>query len=192
MFKAILFILALLIFYGLYAPPSDPRWPQAFYPLDPVDLNSLNVSLDKLNGAQYFCDSENLKNPEDLIADDDGNMYVGLADGSIVKITPEGKHNVIGRGNGLILGLTWSNNKDQFYFADQLSGIGSFNIQTNQLKTIVSIINFPELTSPNAITVGQDGLIYFTDSGKILISEFHKQLLQGHPDGRVYVFDPKT
>lgn len=111
-------------------PPEDPRWPSTSYHPDPVDLNALNVSLDRLKGAKYFCDSELLQNPEDVIVDDDGNMYVGLADGSIVQVSPEGKPNVIGKGKGLILGLTWSTNKEEFYFADQSWGIGAFNIKT--------------------------------------------------------------
>lgn len=57
---------------------------------------------------------------------------------------------------------------------------------------IVSNVQFPELTSPNAVAVDSDGLIYFTNTGKILISQFHRELLQGHADGAVYVFDPKT
>ena len=55
---------------------------------------------------------------------------------------------------------------------------------------MVSLEKYPAISSPNSVTYGPDGIIYFTNTGNVKMDAFQRQILSGHPDGHVYSFDP--
>ena len=76
-------------------PPVDPvRWQPP--PVDPLpDFGPAELTVIPVPGNA----------PEDVVVDADGNIWTGVDDGRIVRISPDGQTAVVGNTGGRPLGL---------------------------------------------------------------------------------------
>lgn len=74
-----------------------------------------------------------------MAIDQEGNIYTGISDGSIVKITPSRKLKIIGKAKTGILGLSNYINSNEILFVDDATGISKINIKTKEITVMVSL-----------------------------------------------------
>ncbi|MGQ0778821.1 MAG: SMP-30/gluconolactonase/LRE family protein [Pseudonocardiales bacterium] len=129
--------------------------------------------------------------PEDVVVDDQGSIYTGLADGSIVRISGAGdKIEIIAETPGRPLGL-------EFYGDDELvvcasdHGLLAVTISTGAVRTLTATVAGTALIACNNAAVARDGTVYFSDSSqRYPIPQWRKDLIQQTRTGRLFRRNP--
>ncbi|MGH3916140.1 MAG: SMP-30/gluconolactonase/LRE family protein [Pseudonocardiaceae bacterium] len=129
--------------------------------------------------------------PEDVLVDDQGSIYTGLADGRILRISETGdKIETIAETPGRSLGL-------EFYGDDELvvcasdHGLLAVTISTGAVRTLTDTVAGTALIACNNAAVAGDGTIYFSDSSqRYPIPEWRKDLIQQTRTGRLFRRSP--
>jgi sugar lactone lactonase YvrE len=162
-----------------YTPPVAPELTGVY---EPNDYLSNIVRLGSGTGI----------GPEDVALDDEGNIYAGMEDGTIVKFSPDGESSEIyADTGGRPLGLKFDNSNNL------IVGCGKTGLLSIAPDGEVTILATEEGGVPfmntEDLDVAKDDVIYFTDgSSKFDEHEFYDELMEHRPNGRFMKYDPKT
>ncbi|WP_345195323.1 SMP-30/gluconolactonase/LRE family protein [Kistimonas scapharcae] len=136
--------------------------------------------------------------PEDLAMDQQGRIYAGVKDGTILRIIPGGKVERWAETSGRPLGLGFDS-KDNLLVADAYRGLLSFD-PSGRKTVLADQVDGQPLVYANAVDEGPDGTLYFSESSVKFGAEasggtYEASLLDlmehgGH--GRLLAFDPAT
>jgi len=136
-----------------------------------------------------------LEGPEDVAIDAAGRLYVGTADGRIVRITlpPDGSEvletlaDTGGRPFGLRFGPTGT-----LFVADGVKGLLAVD-PAGGIRTLATAAGGVPFRFTDDLDVAADGKVYFSDaSDRFSIDDYLYDLLEGLPHGRLLVWDPAT
>ena len=139
-------------------PPIHPvRWQPP--PVDPIpEQPGGSVTVVGLPGD----------GPEDIVVDADGQLWTGLVDGRIVRISPDGGHTVVADTAGRPLGMHVARD-GRVLICDSYRGLLALHPDTGELTTLVDSVDGRKLKFCSNVTETADGTIYFTES----TSDFH-------------------
>ena len=136
--------------------------------------------------------------PEDLVMDQQGRIYAGVKDGTILRITPGGKVERWAETGGRPLGLGFDS-QGNLLVADAYRGLLSFD-PSGRKTVLIDQVDGQPLVYANAVDEGPDGTLYFSESSVKFGAEatggtYEASLLDimehgGH--GRLLAFDPET
>jgi sugar lactone lactonase YvrE len=121
------------------------------------------------------------RGPEDVLLDDEGRVLCGVADGRLLRLTPDGRRvDVLADTGGRPLGLEWLPDGG-LLVCDARRGLLRVSVESGLVETLVAGLSFC-----NNAAVAPDGTIYFSDStGGIGIDHWRGELLQHSGTGRL-------
>jgi sugar lactone lactonase YvrE len=132
-----------------------------------------------------------------------GQFYVSSGNGSILRVDPtQRKYYLEVHTGGRPLGLKFG--KDgRLLVADGLLGLLAVNLQTKSIEILCNFAEGRPVRFANAVTVAEDGTIYFSDATDIapvqLLNGFYEthhsavvSLISSTPNGRVIRVNPAT
>lgn len=133
--------------------------------------------------------------PEDVVVDADGFLWVGALDGSIVRLQPDGSApEVVANTGGRPLGLHVARD-GRLLVCDSPRGLLSMDTTSGRVETLVDWVAGHPLIFCSNVTETADGAVYFTEStsaftvhrylGAILEARARGALYRRDPDGRV-------
>jgi sugar lactone lactonase YvrE len=134
-------------------PPVDPvRWQPP--PVDPLpDLPSADLTVIPVPGNA----------PEDVVVDADGNIWTGVDDGRIVRISPAGEPTVVGETSGKPLGLAVARD-GRLLVCTNPRGLLAMDTGSGKFEKLVEEVDGRPLQFCSNVTETSDGTIYFTES----------------------------
>jgi sugar lactone lactonase YvrE len=163
-------------------PSIDPiRWqPPPSRPLPDPDLRA-TPHVVELPGTA----------PEDVVADAEGNIWTGVEDGRIVRITSDGgSAQVVTNTRGRPLGLAVARD-GRLLICDSHRGLLRYDPATNTLETLVAEVGGRALTFCSNVVESSDGTIFFTESTSRFHYEYYKgSVVEGRPTGSLFRRDP--
>jgi sugar lactone lactonase YvrE len=132
------------------------------------------------------------RGPEDVSFDAKGRMYVGLADGRIVRVPPDGKHpEDIAHTAGRPLGHDFDASGN-LIVADAYKGLLSVSPK-GEVQVLTTGHGGRPFRFTDDVDVGADGLYYFSDaSSKFDLADLILDILEHRPNGRLLTYDPTT
>ena len=158
-------------------PPIDPvRWQPP--PVDPLpDLPDADVTVVPLPGD----------GPEDVVVDAEGQLWAGLVDGRIVRISPDGgEQAVVADTGGRPLGMHVARD-GRLLICDSHRGLLSMDRTSGKLTTLVESVNGRPLRFCSNVTETSDGTIYFTEStSRFHFEHFLAAILEARGNGGLY------
>jgi sugar lactone lactonase YvrE len=121
------------------------------------------------------------RGPEDVLFDNSGRVLCGVADGRVLRLTPDGRHvDVLANTGGRPLGLEWLPD-GSLLVCDARRGLLRVSLPDGAVETLVDGLAFC-----NNAAVAEDGTIYFSDStDRIGIDHWKGELLQHSGTGRL-------
>ena len=145
-------------------PPIDPvRWTPP--PIDELpNFGPAELTIVPLPGD----------GPEDVVVDASGQLWTGLVDGRIVRVSPEGAPTVVSDTGGRPLGLHVARD-GRVLVCDSHRGLLALDPATGVLSTLVESVAGRPLRFCSNVTETADGTIYFTES----TSQFHFEHFSG-------------
>ncbi|ORW59084.1 strictosidine synthase [Mycolicibacterium peregrinum] len=145
-------------------PPIDPvRWTPP--PIDELpNFGPADLTIVPLPG----------EGPEDVVVDASGQLWTGLVDGRIVRVSPEGAPTVVSDTGGRPLGLHVARD-GRVLVCDSHRGLLALDPATGVLSTLVESVAGRPLRFCSNVTETADGTIYFTES----TSQFHFEHFAG-------------
>jgi len=168
---------------GVLTKPSiDPiRWqPPPSRPLPDPDLTSTLHVVEVPGNA-----------PEDVVADADGNIWTGVEDGRIIRITPDGRTvQMVADTGGRPLGLAVARD-GRLLICDSHRGLLRYDPATGTLETLVAEVSGRALTFCSNVVESSDGTIFFTESTSRFHYEYYKgAVIEGRATGSLFRRDP--
>lgn len=123
--------------------------------------------------------------PEDVVVDDAGQVYTGLADGSIVRVAPDGStYTTIANTGGRPLGLRL--HERTLLVCDSHRGLLRLDLDTGTFETLVDQIDGEPLVFCSNCVVATDGTIYFSESSRhVRIEDYMADVLEHSNTGRL-------
>jgi sugar lactone lactonase YvrE len=124
--------------------------------------------------------------PEDVVVDAEGRIYTGLADGRVIRISPDGRRiDTLADTRGRPLGL-------EFYGADELlvcdadRGLLVLPIGGGEPRVLATeALGLPLVLCNNA-AVAADGTVYFSDSSRRFpVAQWRADLIEHTRSGRL-------
>ena len=171
-------------------PPIDPvRWQAP--PVNPLpDFASASITVLPVPGNA----------PEDVVVDAEGQIWTGVDDGRIVRISPEsGETTVVGDTGGRPLGLHMARD-GRLLICDSPRGLLAMDTSTGEFEILVDEVDGRPLRFCSNVTETADGTIYFTEStsaftyadmlAPILEARGRGSLFRRDPDGTVLTLVP--
>jgi sugar lactone lactonase YvrE len=121
------------------------------------------------------------RGPEDVLFDDSGRVLCAVADGRVLRLTPDGRHvEVLADTGGRPLGLEWLPD-GALLVCDARRGLLRVSLADGTVETLADGLAFC-----NNAAVAEDGTIYFSDStDRIGIDHWKGELLQHSGTGRL-------
>nr|WP_225951598.1 SMP-30/gluconolactonase/LRE family protein [Mycobacterium sp. OAS707] len=137
--------------------------------------------------------------PEDVVVDADGNIWTGVDDGRIVRITPDGQPTVVGTAAGRPLGLAVARD-GRLLVCTSPGGLLVMDTGSGKFETLVDEVDGRRLQFCSNVTETPDGTIFFTEStsaftyanyvGAIFEARGRGSLFRRDPDGTVLTVVP--
>jgi sugar lactone lactonase YvrE len=170
-------------------PPIDPvRWQPP--PVDPLpDFPAADLTIVPVPGNA----------PEDVVVDADGQIWTGVDDGRVVRISPSGETTVIGETGGRPLGLAVARD-GRLLVCTSPGGLLAMDTDTGKFETLVDEVDGRRLQFCSNVTEMPDGTIYFTEStsaftyahymGALFEARGRGSLFRRDPDGTVLTVVP--
>lgn len=168
------------------APATDGASPYALNDrLRPVDA----IGLDRIDG------------PEDVILDEDDNIYVGNRTGDIVRfLAPDyARQEVFAHVGGRPLGMAFARDGS---LCCCIGGMGLYRITRNREiekltdetnRSWFSIIDDSRLRLADDLDIAPDGRVFFSEATvRYEMHEWPVDCLESRGNGRIICFDPKT
>ncbi|WKG05064.1 SMP-30/gluconolactonase/LRE family protein [Mycolicibacterium sp. HK-90] len=112
--------------------------------------------------------------PEDVVADASGQLWTGLVDGRIVRVSPDGATTVVADTGGRPLGMHVARD-GRVLVCDSHRGLLALDPSSGALDVLVRDIDGRPLRFCSNVTETADGTIYFTES----TSHFHFEYFAG-------------
>lgn len=162
-------------------PPIDPiRWrPPGSRPLPPPDFTAA-LRIVEVPGTAA----------EDVVADAAGNIWTGVEDGRIVKVSPDGDAQVVADTGGRPLGLAVARD-GRVLICDSHRGLLRLDPETGGIETLVADVDGRPLTFCSNVVESSDGTIFFTESTSRFYYEYYKgSVIEGRPTGALFRLDP--
>lgn len=186
LFSFILIFLALFAYLLFWPTPiaplsySPPAAPELTGPLRPnTELrNAVFIGAGALNG------------PEDMAVDPLGRVYTSSHDGIIQRINRDGSVETFAVTGGHPLGMMFES--ENLIVADAFKGL--LSIDPDGIITVLTTESEDiPFSFTNDLDISESGLIYFSDaSSQYTQPEYHYDLLEARPHGRLLKYDPKT
>lgn len=162
-------------------PPIDPvRWNPP--PVDPLpDFGPAELTVVPMPGNA----------PEDVVVDADGQLWSGVDDGKIVRISPDsGETTVVGDTGGRPLGLGVARD-GRLLVCDSPRGLLAMDTETGTFETLVDEVDNRQLRFCSNVTETADGTIYFTEStSAFTYAHSLAAILEARPRGSLFRRDP--
>ena len=160
----------------------------------PYEMNS------KLEAVELICPGE-LDGPEDVILDDNDNIYFGGRQGDIVRIlAPDYKqHEVFAHIGGRPLGMAFDQARNLIvavasmglYQVSPDRKVNCLTAETNRSWT--SVVDDSRISHADDLDIAPDGKVYFSDSTtRYTAHNWAGDALEGRGNGRILRYDPKT
>ncbi|HEX9447490.1 MAG TPA: SMP-30/gluconolactonase/LRE family protein, partial [Dongiaceae bacterium] len=154
----------------------------------------------RLAGTEYIGLGE-LEGPEDVVLDEDDNLYCGTRHGEIIRFfAPDYKRSeVFAHTGGFPLGLAFDRDGNLIscvgamglYSISKTGEVTKLSAETQRSWT--SIVDDARLRDPNDCDVAPDGRIFFTDSTtRYDAHEWALDSIESRPTGRLLCYDPRT
>ncbi len=163
-------------------PRIDPiRWqPPPSRPLPEPDL-AATLHVVELPGTA----------PEDVVADAEGNIWTGVEDGRIIRITPDGSSTqVLANTGGRPLGMAVARD-GRLLICDSHRGLLRYDPATGTMETLVAEVACRALTFCSNVVESSNGTIFFTESTSRFHYEYYKgSVVEGRPSGSLFRRDP--
>ncbi|MGD9622907.1 MAG: SMP-30/gluconolactonase/LRE family protein [Mycolicibacterium sp.] len=161
-------------------PPIDPvRWQAP--PVDPLpDFPSGVITLVPVPGGE----------PEDVVVDSDGCLWMGTLDGSIVALQPDhGGPRIAANTGGRPLGLAVARD-GRLLVCDSPRGLLALDTHTGTLETLVDTVQGRKLQFCSNVTETPDGTLYFTEStSEFTVADYLGAILEARGRGGLYRLD---
>jgi len=159
-------------------PPINPvRWrPPPSRPLPEPDLTA-TLHVVALPGTA----------PEDVVADADGNIWTGVEDGRIIRITPDGgSADVVADTGGRPLGLAVARD-GRLLICDSHRGLLRYDPANGAMETLVAKVGGRALKFCSNVVESSDGTIFFTESTDRFHYEYYKgSVIEARPTGSLF------
>ena len=157
-------------------PPVDPvRWQPP--PVDPLpDFGPADLTVVPVLGNA----------PEDVVVDAAGNIWTGVDDGRIVRISPDGQPTVVGETGGRPLGLAVARD-GRLLVCDSPRGLLAMDTDSGKFETLVEEVDGRHLQFCSNVTETPDGTIYFTEStSAFTYPHFMGAIMEARPRGSLF------
>jgi hypothetical protein len=158
-------------------PSIDPvRWQPP--PVDPLpDLPDADVTVVPVPGD----------GPEDVVVDAEGQLWAGLVDGRIVRISADGSEQaVVADTGGRPLGMHVARD-GTLLICDSYRGLLSMDRTSGTLTSLVESVDGRPLRFCSNVTEASDGTIYFTEStSSFHFDHFLAAILEARGNGGLY------
>jgi sugar lactone lactonase YvrE len=162
-------------------PPIDPvRWQAP--PVDPLpEFRPASITVVPVPGNA----------PEDVVVDAEGQIWAGVDDGRIVRISPaSGEATVVADTGGRPLGLHVARD-GRLLICDSPRGLLAMDRDTGELETLVDEVDGRRLQFCSNVTETADGTIYFTEStSAFTYADFMAAILEARGRGSLFRRDP--
>jgi sugar lactone lactonase YvrE len=124
---------------------------------------------------------------EDVVADAEGRLVCGLADGRIVRVDPQtGEEETIGNTGGRPLGLEVLGD-GRILVCDAKRGLLRLDTGSSEIETLVSAIDDIPLRFCSNVAAAPDGSYWFTESTSRFDFEHYLGAMMEHrPSGRLF------
>lgn len=162
-------------------PPVDPvRWqapPVGALP----DFPAADLTLVPIPGGE----------PEDVVVDQDGALWVGAQDGSIVRLRPDGSApEVVANTGGRPLGMAFTRD-GRLLVCDSPRGLLAVDTATGHVETLVDWANGHPLIFCSNVTETADGTVYFTEStSAFTVGDYVGAILEARGRGALHRLEP--
>ncbi|AIO36939.1 strictosidine synthase family protein [Burkholderia cenocepacia] len=125
--------------------------------------------------------------PEDVVADNDGNLIVGVKDGRILRVNPRtGSAVELVRTSGRPLGLEVLPD-GRILICDSPAGLLEFNPSDGRVNLLVDRYQEQRLGFCSNVVSATDGTIYFsTTTDRYTFDDWMKDVIEHIPTGRVF------
>ena len=129
--------------------------------------------------------------PEDVVVDAEGQIWTGVDDGRIVRISPEsGETTVVGDTGGRPLGLHVARD-GRLLICDSPRGLLAMDTGTGKFETLVGEVDGRQLRFCSNVTETADGTIYFTEStSAFTYADYMAAILEARGRGSLFRRDP--
>jgi sugar lactone lactonase YvrE len=161
-------------------PPIDPvRWQPP--PVDPLpDFGPADLTIVGVPGNA----------PEDVVVDADGQIWTGVDDGRIIRVSPDGRPTVVANTGGRPLGLAIARD-GRLLVCDSPRGLLAMDTGSGTFETIVDEVDGRRLQFCSNVTELADGTIFFTEStSAFTYAHFKGAVLEARPRGSLFRRDP--
>ena len=122
---------------------------------------------------------------EDVVVDQDGNVWTGTEDGSIYRIAPDESVTLVGRTGGRPLGLELLD-EERLLVADAHAGLLAMHTGTGEVEALVTEVDGRPMRFCNNATVAANGDIWFSDSSTVYsIEDWKADFVEDTRTGRL-------
>jgi sugar lactone lactonase YvrE len=123
--------------------------------------------------------------PEHIAVDASGTVFTGLADGRILRVTPEGEVRTVTSTGGRPLGLE-TLGEDALVVCDAYRGLLEVQLSNGAIGVLAATAEGEPLVFTSNAAVAADGSIYFTQSSRHFnIDEYRGDLFEHSATGRL-------
>lgn len=128
----------------------------------------------------------NGKGPEDVLVDADGQVYTGLEDGRIIRLSRGGKRiDMIADTGGRPLGIEFYSDVE-LLVCDADHGLLAVDITSGAVRTLTRTVAGAPLLVCNNAAVAADGTVYFSDSStRFPVARWREDLIEQTGTGRL-------
>jgi len=162
-------------------PPIDPvRWHAP--PVDPLpEFGAAEITVVGVPGNA----------PEDIVVDADGQIWTGVDDGRVVRISPEtAQTTVVADTGGRPLGLHVARD-GRLLICDSPRGLLAMDPSSGELEVLADSVDGRPLRFCSNVTETADGTIYFTEStSAFTYADYMAALLEARGRGGLFRLDP--
>lgn len=156
---------------------------------------------DRLSGVEVIAQGE-VESPEDVILDEDDNLYSGNRHGDIIRYFPPNytKHEVYAHIGGAPLGMSFDKAGNLLVC---VGGMGLYSVsksdrsvtlvtdETN--RSLFSVVDDSRLRLADDVDIAPDGKIYFSEATvRYEMHDWPVDALESRGNGRIICYDPET
>ncbi|XOZ32250.1 SMP-30/gluconolactonase/LRE family protein [Halomonadaceae bacterium KBTZ08] len=190
--KKILFtlLIVVLVFTGVFLLWPSPIDAVAWQPPQAPALEGPAQPNRALEDAQVLAKGQ-VQGPEDTEVDAEGNVYGGLADGRIIRVSPGGEVTTFADTGGRPLGLAFDDDGN-LIVADAWKGLLSV-APDGSVEVLTTGAGGKPFAFTDDLAIASDGRIYFSDaSSRFHQPDYRLDMLEARPHGRLLRYNPAT